>query len=60
MSSQPPRRATRADVARLAGVSDSTVSYALTGDRPISDETRERIERAMAKLGYVPHITDCP
>ena len=55
MPQQPPRRATRADVARLAGVSDSTVSYALTGDRPISDETRERIERAMQELGYVPH-----
>jgi len=55
MSSHPPRRATRADVARLAGVSDSTVSYALTGDRPISDETRDRIERAMEELGYVPH-----
>ncbi len=55
MPQQPPRRATRADVARLAGVSDSTVSYALTGDRPISDETRERIERAMDDLGYVPH-----
>ncbi|MFK8907181.1 LacI family DNA-binding transcriptional regulator [Streptomyces sp. YS-3] len=46
---------TLADVARYAGVSSSTVSYALSGKRPISDETRNRIERAIADLGYHPH-----
>ncbi|MDH6422401.1 LacI family DNA-binding transcriptional regulator [Aurantimicrobium minutum] len=54
-SSKKPKQATRADVARLAGVSESTVSYALTGVRPISEETRERIESAMKELGYVPN-----
>jgi DNA-binding LacI/PurR family transcriptional regulator len=44
-----------ADVARVAGVSVSTVSYALTGARPISQATRERIERAMLDLGYTPN-----
>ncbi len=39
----------------MAGVSESTVSYALTGVRPISDETRLRIEKAMDELGYVPN-----
>lgn len=39
----------------MAGVSESTVSYALTGVRPISEETRERIESAMKTLGYVPN-----
>ena len=42
-------------MARLAGVSTSTVSYALSGERPISAATRERIEAAMAELGYTPN-----
>lgn len=48
--------ATRADVARRAGVSASTVSYALSGARPISAETRERVLVAMRELGYTPHV----
>jgi DNA-binding LacI/PurR family transcriptional regulator len=47
--------ATLADVARVAGVSPSTVSYVLTGNRPISAATRERIEQAMQELGYTPN-----
>ncbi len=47
--------ATLADVARAAGVAPSTVSYVLTGKRPISAATRERIERAMQELGYTPN-----
>ncbi|MFD8706938.1 LacI family DNA-binding transcriptional regulator [Kitasatospora sp. NPDC059648] len=46
---------TLADVARHAGVSSSTVSYALSGKRPISDGTRTRIEQAITDLGYHPH-----
>jgi DNA-binding LacI/PurR family transcriptional regulator len=48
--------ATRADVAKLAGVSTSTVSYALSGARPISSATRLRIEAAMRELGYTPNV----
>lgn len=47
--------ATIGDVARRAGVSRSTVSYALSGKRSISTETRERIERAVAELGFTPN-----
>ena len=43
------------DVARAAGVSVSTVSYALSGKRPISASTRQRVERAVRELGYRPH-----
>ncbi|MCL8016626.1 LacI family DNA-binding transcriptional regulator [Streptomyces sp. AS02] len=43
------------DVARHAGVSASTVSYALSGKRPISEETRRRVEESARLLGYRPH-----
>ncbi|HEY0259713.1 MAG TPA: LacI family DNA-binding transcriptional regulator [Lacisediminihabitans sp.] len=43
------------DVARRAGVSRSTVSYALSGKRTISRETRERIETAIAELRFTPN-----
>jgi DNA-binding LacI/PurR family transcriptional regulator len=46
---------TREDVARRAGVSPSTVSYALNGQRPISPATRERVEAAMRDLEYAPN-----
>ncbi|GAB2617872.1 LacI family DNA-binding transcriptional regulator [Pseudactinotalea suaedae] len=43
------------DVARHAGVATSTVSYALSGKRSISEQTRQRVERAVEELGYRPH-----
>lgn len=42
------------EVARAAGVSISTVSYALSGKRPVSEKTRMRIEDAVHALGYEP------
>lgn len=42
------------DVAAKAGVSPSTVSYAISGKRPISKKTVERINRAIKTLDYVP------
>lgn len=42
------------EVAEAAGVSISTVSYALSGKRPISEKTRRRIEEAVQSLGYQP------
>ncbi|WP_250004449.1 LacI family DNA-binding transcriptional regulator [Actinoplanes sp. M2I2] len=47
--------ATINDVARAAGVSPSTVSYVLSGRRPISERTRERVRAAIAELGFHPH-----
>lgn len=44
--------ATIGDVAKAAGVSRSTVSYALSGKRTISKETQERIQEAIRSLGF--------
>ena len=50
------RRPTVKDVARLAGVSQGTVSNALSGMREVEAETRLRIDQAIATLGYVPNL----
>lgn len=41
------------DVAALAGVSISTVSYVMTGKRPIGTNTRRRVLQAARELGYL-------
>jgi len=41
-------------VARLAGVSTMTVSRALTDPAAVAEATRQRVDDAIAKLGYVP------
>lgn len=47
--------ATIRDVARLAGVSHSTVSRVLNNKGVISEETKQRIYAAMEELKYVPN-----
>lgn len=48
---------TRDDVARLAGVSPATVSYVINdGPRPVSEETRAKVLRAIEQLGYQPNV----
>lgn len=54
-SSGRPRRATIRDVALEAGVSRGTVSRVFNGEPYVSAEAREAIERAVAKVGYVPN-----
>src|SRR6478735_8941173 len=46
---------TSKDVARLAGVSQSTVSYVMSGNRPISEGTRRRVLEAIEALTYQPN-----
>ncbi|MDF1587340.1 LacI family DNA-binding transcriptional regulator [Marinimicrococcus flavescens] len=50
------RRPTIKDVARAAGVSAVTVSRVVNTPGQVQQETRERIERAMRELGYVPNF----
>jgi DNA-binding LacI/PurR family transcriptional regulator len=45
------------EIARRAGVSRSTVSYTLTGKRPVSDETRRRIQAVIDELDYRPNAS---
>lgn len=43
------------DVAKAAGVSRSTASYALSGKRSISDAVRLRVNEAVKELQYTPN-----
>jgi DNA-binding LacI/PurR family transcriptional regulator len=49
---KPP---TMAQIAARAGVALSTVSYVLSGKRPVSDAMRDRVLAAVAELDYRPH-----
>lgn len=50
------RKVTRADVARLSGVSTAVVSYVLNdGPKPVATLTRERVLEAVRVLGYRPN-----
>ncbi|MGH2489411.1 MAG: LacI family DNA-binding transcriptional regulator, partial [Candidatus Limnocylindria bacterium] len=48
-------RTTIAEVAELAGVSQTTVSHVLSGNRPVAATTRERVERTIDELGFRPN-----
>ncbi|MEV0902405.1 LacI family DNA-binding transcriptional regulator [Actinoplanes sp. NPDC049802] len=48
-------RATIRDVARLAGVSDGTVSNTLNRPHLVNPETRDRVRQAMETVGYIPN-----
>lgn len=47
-----PRGVTVFDVAEHAGVSIATVSRALSGSRPMSDELRKKVKLSASALGY--------
>ena len=51
----PRSRATIRDVAAQAGVSHQTVSRVINKQERVSDETRQRVEAAIAELGYQPN-----
>jgi len=49
-------KSTLADVARLVGVSTMTASRALRMPEKVSSDIREKIDAAVAELGYVPNL----
>lgn len=48
------KQATIFDVAKLANVSVSTVSRVFNGKDRVSERTREKVQRVMSELNYVP------
>jgi LacI family transcriptional regulator len=48
-------RATIRDVARVAGVSDGTVSNTVNRPHLVTPETRKRVQQAMQEVGYIPN-----
>jgi DNA-binding LacI/PurR family transcriptional regulator len=48
-------RVTIQDVAERAGVTKTTVSHAISGKRPVAQETRDRIFAAMRELNFHPN-----
>lgn len=58
MTPQKNRAPTMRDVARIAGVSQTTVSFVLNNKTGvvIADETRARIQEAVEQLGYRPNV----
>ncbi len=43
------------DVAKKAGVAKSTVSKVLNNYQLVSDETKDKVEKAVQELGYIPN-----
>ncbi|MBT2483662.1 MULTISPECIES: LacI family DNA-binding transcriptional regulator [unclassified Microbacterium] len=57
MTAMPLPRATMKDVAALAGVSPKTVSNVVTGTVAVREETRAKVQEAMAHLDFVPNLS---
>ncbi|MFE6304608.1 LacI family DNA-binding transcriptional regulator [Nocardiopsis sp. NPDC057823] len=55
-ASEPVRRATMRDVAALSGVSIKTVSRVINGVPSVSEELRDRVTRAIARLDFQPNL----
>lgn len=55
MKRLPKKRSTILDIARKLGLSAMTVSRALTGKAEVSEDTRQKVLRCAAAVGYQPH-----
>lgn len=49
-------KTTRKEVAQMAGVSEATVSFVLSGKRFVSDDLKEKVMKAIDELGYYPDM----
>ncbi|WP_342076124.1 LacI family DNA-binding transcriptional regulator [Yoonia sp. SS1-5] len=56
VTSQSPPIPTLEDVARRAGVSTATVSRCLNAQHKVSQDTREKVMKAVDALGYTPNF----
>ncbi len=43
------------EIAKRAGVSRSTVSVTLSGERPVPEDTHQKIQRVIDELGHRPN-----
>ncbi len=55
MSGSPKRPLTLRDVSEASGVSEMTVSRVLRNKGDVSEATRQKVQEAARKLGYVPN-----
>lgn len=55
MDGESSKRATIADIARIAGLTKGTVSHALNDRAGVSAETRARVKAIAAGLGWLPN-----
>ena len=51
------QKVTITDVARKSGYGVGTVSRVISGDKSVKDSTRDKINKVIADLHYVPNVT---
>ena len=56
MTSRPKKNVTISDVARMAGVSVTTVSRILNGEKYVREGKKKAVDAAVEKLGYRPSL----
>ncbi len=56
MSNETPDKITISDVARVAGVSVSTVSRVLNNEKYVRPDKKEAVQKAVEKLSYRPNV----
>jgi len=56
MGDRSVKRITINDIARLAGVSKTTVSHVINNTRFVEDVTRQRVQQAIEEYGYQPSL----